>query len=484
MKRKRSFFQWRRKPTLMDRVEDWLPEEIAARIPEQVEQALRKRSDHIDVDKLEALLADRLGKVDRAKVEELLQAGLDRLQTRAAGKEIGPRARHGLPSRDALEAAIREGIDAVLPERLERGLRERLDAIPPVNLPKPRAAVTAVEQALKSAQVPQRGAARSGAPLVGLLKGTSRLAFFSLGAWIAYSFFMIEHQVPLAKSIAADQTTLAYRPTGPLCLYRDVSNQARPLLLIHSVNAAASSYELRPVFQHFRTERPTYALDLPGFGFSARSEYAYEPATFVQAVLTAAEHAYNEAGKTPVDVVALSLGAEFAAEAARQRPDLIRALVLISPSGMQAKPTSRVDGWLYPALGFKLWARPLFDLITTRRSISYFLARSFVGMVPAEMVDYAYATAHQPDAEHAPLAFVSGRLFTPNALDGIYRKVEQPTLVIHDEDAFVTFDGLPNLVATLPNWQSARVTPTRGLPQWEKPAETNRVIAEFLESVG
>ncbi len=480
---KQGWFFRRRKPSLMDRLEEWLPEEIVERIPPALEQALRKRLDKIDASKVETLLGARLGRLDRAAAEELLRAGLEALNSRrATGREMIDAARSRVPDRASLEAAIREGIEAILPERLEQLLRERVEAVkPPLSkaaqsVAKPRPTtppVPAISSAEQSANVP-----------LALLNGAGRLAFFAVVGWIAYSNFMVEHQVKLPKAIEADLMTVPFQPTGPLTLYRDVPNAARPLLLIHSINAAASAYEMRPIFQHFRTERPTYALDLPGFGFSARPKYAYSPATYVAAIHAALDAIRAEHGKVAVDVVALSLGCEFAAEAARQRPDTVRALVLISPSGMQAKPVPRLDQWLYPAFTFGLWARPFFDLLTTKRSINYFLGQSFAGPIPPGLVDYAYATAHQPGAEHAPLAFVSGRLFTPDAVDRIYRQVQQPVLVIYDEDAFVRFDRLAELTATLPNWRSARIVPTKGIPHWEKPAETNRVIDEFLADVG
>ena len=39
----------------------------------------------------------------------------------------------------------------------------------------------------------------------------------------------------------------------------------RPLLLLHSINASASAYEVKPLFEHYRQQRPVYAPDLPGF---------------------------------------------------------------------------------------------------------------------------------------------------------------------------------------------------------------------------
>ena len=58
---------------------------------------------------------------------------------------------------------------------------------------------------------------------------------------------------------------LTYYAAGPM---RRAS--APPLLLIHSINAAGSAYEIKPLFEHYRRSRTVYALELPGFGHSER----------------------------------------------------------------------------------------------------------------------------------------------------------------------------------------------------------------------
>jgi len=65
-----------------------------------------------------------------------------------------------------------------------------------------------------------------------------------------------------------------------------VAGQGRPLLLIHSVNAAASAAEVRPLHDYFVRSRRVYSVDLPGFGLSQRSDRRYTPQ-----MMTAALHA-------------------------------------------------------------------------------------------------------------------------------------------------------------------------------------------------
>ncbi len=290
--------------------------------------------------------------------------------------------------------------------------------------------------------------------------------------WIVYSTFAIDHQQLLLPALDAERSSLSSDTVGALNVYVDRSVHGRPLLLIHSVNAAASAYEMRPLFEHYRGQRPVAALDLPGYGFSERTDLARTPEAYAGAIVEVIADLIGE----PADVIALSLGSEFAARAALQRPDLFHSLTLISPSGFNAGGTGRATQQaveqdrtesVYRALANPLWGQALFDLIATRRSIEFFLKQSFVGPVPQTLIDYAYATAHQPGAQYTPLRFISGLLFTRNARQELYERLTLPVLVVYDRDAFVRFDALPEVVAAHSNWQTARLEPTLGLPQFE-----------------
>lgn len=332
---------------------------------------------------------------------------------------------------------------------------------------------------------------RNGGRLSSLATVTRTLGTATLslaGGWIAYSNLAVDHNLPLPDAIPSDRQIFFSQTAGQLNYYADRTASGRPLVLIHSVNAAASAYEMRPLFEHYRGRRPVFALDLPGYGFSGRSAREYTPQIFEDAILDLLTTQVGE----PADVVALSLGSEFAARAALTEPDRFHSLTLISPTGFNRYDTGRgsqkagmrgSSDLTYPLLSFPLWGRPLFDLITTQRSIEFFLKQSFVGPVPTDLIDYAYATSHQPDAEHVPLYFISGKLFTPSVRTQVYEKVEVPALVLYDQDAFVSFDHLPNVLEKNPNWRAERITPTLGLPHFEKLDETAQALDGFWRDV-
>lgn len=308
---------------------------------------------------------------------------------------------------------------------------------------------------------------------IGAITGAGLIAS---SAWIIYSNLVIDHHFPLLPAMDADQQEYRTHAGIRLSYYFDQQVVGRPLVLIHSINAAASAYEMSPLFNQYRSSRPVYALDLPGYGFSDRPNRVYSAQFFVDAIIDFLQTQVKE----PADVIALSLGSEFVAQAALAHPELFASLTLISPSGLSAASKRRGSQLaqarggshrLHSIFSQPLWGRPLFDLIATRRSIQFFLQKSFVGPVPTEMIDYAYATSHQPGAEHVPLYFISGKLFTPNIAKEVYAKVNIPTLVIYDRDGYTSFEALPEVIEANPHWRAVQIKPSFGLPQFEKLTE-------------
>ncbi|HYN77292.1 MAG TPA: alpha/beta fold hydrolase, partial [Lamprocystis sp. (in: g-proteobacteria)] len=201
-------------------------------------------------------------------------------------------------------------------------------------------------------------------------------------------------RVALPDALDAPRARIRIPEFGQLSYYSAGPGQGRPLVLIHSINAAPSAYEMKPLFDRYHTERPVLAPDLPGFGFSDRPDIPYNPDVFVKALVEFLRRVVVQ----PADLVGLSLGCEFAARVAAEVPELVNSLVLISPTGFSRRTMPggekgmRVHSFLsVPGLG-----QGAYQLLTSKPSIRFFLRRSFVGPIPEAMVEYAYATTHQP----------------------------------------------------------------------------------------
>ncbi len=289
----------------------------------------------------------------------------------------------------------------------------------------------------------------------------------------------------LPNALTGERVALSSR-AGPLSYYRDGPQDAPPLLLIHSINAAGSAYEMKPIYDRFRSQRAVYAPDLPGFGFSDRSDRPYDPRMMTDAVHAMADRIRSEHGDKPIDAIALSLGCEFLARAAAERPGDYRTLGLISPTGMDSRGpydaapgTTRGMPWLYGFFRNPIWSKSFFKLLSSRMSIRFFLKKTYGrAEIDEDLLDYDYLTTHQPGARHAPYRFVSGFLFSKD-ITPIYRSLVAPVWVAHGiRGDFVDYTGLKEFAAK-PNWTIEQMA-TGALPHFEMRRDFMQRYEAFL----
>lgn len=196
---------------------------------------------------------------------------------------------------------------------------------------------------------------------------------------------------PDARGIGVNQLTSALdaprreidNRAGPLSFY--VAGHGAPMLLVHSINAAASAYEVKPIFDAMVESRHVYAVDFPGFGFSDRSDRAYTPRLYTDAILDMLDVIAEDHAETPVDALAVSLGCEFLGRAAVEQPQRFCTLALVTPTGFgkgssqmraPAGGTREIPG-IYRVFTFPLWSQCIYSLLVSKPSMRYFLRKTF-----------------------------------------------------------------------------------------------------------
>ncbi len=173
-------------------------------------------------------------------------------------------------------------------------------------------------------------------------------------------------------------------PAGRIAAY--VAGNGAPLLLVHSINAAASAAEVRPLHEHCRATRTVFSIDLPGYGHAERRDRRYSPRLMTDALHAMLAQIRQRCGDAAVDALALSLSCEFLARAAVEAPTRLRRLALVSPTGF-----SGTRAWREPPLSTRrqaglhaflrgpggLWGGALFRTLTRPAVIRYFLRRTW-----------------------------------------------------------------------------------------------------------
>ena len=282
-----------------------------------------------------------------------------------------------------------------------------------------------------------------------------------------------EAAMPTTLEPALKGERLSFQSGGlPVNLY--MAGEGPPLLLIHSVNAAASAAEVRPLHDHFERTRTVFSIDLPGYGLSDRSDRAYTPRVMTDALHAATALIRQRTGAQAVDALAVSLSSEFLARAATEAPAHYRSVALVSPTGLGRKDKRRgPEGstlampWLLSALRGPGWGGLLFKGLTRPGVIRFFLNKTWGSTAIDEpMWRYAVATAQQPGAEHAPLHFISGGLFSRD-IQNVYEALQSPTWMSHGVRGDFTDYAQKTLVADKPNWRIS-VFQTGAMPYFEQ----------------
>ncbi len=278
-------------------------------------------------------------------------------------------------------------------------------------------------------------------------------------------------------------------PAGRLSFY--MQGTGPPLLLIHSVNAAACAAEVRPLHAHYSTSRTVFSLDLPGFGFSERSDRDYSSRLMTDALHAMRAEIARRCGESPIDALALSLSCEFLARAALEAPNAFASLALVSPTGFSGarKPRKGEPGstlhmpWLYKALRGPGWGAAVFKGLTRPGVIRFFLAKTWGSPdIDEALWRYDVLSARQPGAEFAPLHFIAGSLFSGD-INTVYEALRLPVWMCHGARGDFTDYRAKTSVLDRPgtrNWQCS-VYSTGALPQFEVLSQFTADYDAFLQ---
>ncbi len=210
--------------------------------------------------------------------------------------------------------------------------------------------------------------------------------------------------------------------------------EAPPLLLLHTLELAASAYEMRKIIELLAQHYRVYAPDLIGFGFSDRPAMDYSAETYV----TLCRDFLTDVVKQPAMIVASRISCNYAVATAATSPGLCERLVLISPVALEGM---QEQGSHLPALKTEIpfmnvWPQLLqtapvkwlvYPMLSTRFALRSILAKQHALISDADL-DYFYAATHQIGAEHASMALLAGKL--EQDVSQQLEMLQQPTLVI------------------------------------------------------
>ena len=126
-----------------------------------------------------------------------------------------------------------------------------------------------------------------------------------------------------------------------------------------------------------------------------------------------------------------------------------------------------------------LWRRALFRGLVTPTVIRYFLRRTWGSAdIDQGLAAYDDLTTHQPGAEFAPLAFLSGRLFSAD-IRNVYESLTPPVWLTHGVRGDFTDYSDAAWTESRGNWRRQSFD-TGALPHFEIQQRFTAAYADFL----
>jgi len=214
-----------------------------------------------------------------------------------------------------------------------------------------------------------------------------------------------------------------YKTSGP-------GNAKPPLVFVHGVGAGASSFMWRKNFDDLAKDFRVYALDLLGFGFSDKPAVAPYSADLYVELIT---DFIREVSGHPANIIASSLGAAYAIRVADEHPELVNSMILNGPAGADAlnRRPGMAGAAFYGLLQSPVLGTSFYNVMASERSIRDYARDNLFydhRRVTDRLVTNLYATSHQPGAQHAIAAFLSGYLNTDTRSP--FSRLTQPVVLV------------------------------------------------------
>lgn len=256
-----------------------------------------------------------------------------------------------------------------------------------------------------------------------------------------------------------------------------VNNRGVPIVFIHGVGAGVSSFMWRKNFDELAKDFRVLAFDLLGFGFSDKPPAApYSADLYVELI----SDFIREVAGGRANVVASSLAASYAVRVADEHPELIDALILNAPAGydtMNTRP-GMTGAAFYGLLQSPVLGTSFYNVMASERSIRDYAHRTLFydyRRVTDRLVAHLYATSHQPGAQHAIAAFMSGYLNCD--MSAAFARLVQPiVLVWGKQDAGTPVSKAMALMDSNPRARLEVFDYCRVMPEQEHPERFNALV--------
>ena len=210
--------------------------------------------------------------------------------------------------------------------------------------------------------------------------------------------------------------------------------EGEPLVLVHSFGPGHDSAQWRRAAELLARDRSVFVPDLLGWGRSEKPALNYDGEIYIGLLADF----LGDVVRQRATLVTAGLSSAYAVQLAVDHPELVRALALVSPLGIElaADEPDLKDAVIHRLLRLPIFGTSALNVYCSRSGIEHHLERDVFAQgheVDAELLEHHYRASHEPGSRAALAAYLAGYL--NHGVGGALPRVTAPIWIGWGEDA-------------------------------------------------
>lgn len=266
-------------------------------------------------------------------------------------------------------------------------------------------------------------------------------------------------------------------------IYYTKQGKGSPILLIHDLNPASSSYEWNKCIRHFTKKHTVYTLDLLGCGRSDKPNMTYSNYLFVQQIT---DFIKEVIGEQP-DVVVTGESSSFTLMACNMNPDQFNKIIVINPSSLMdlCKTPNKEKNALKFLIDMPIIGTLIYNIVFNSKNINNMFQENYYyrdHMVPTKVLDTYYESAHLANAHGKYLlSSIKANYTNINILHAL-KKINNSIYLIGSKNQNNMTEIINSYISYNPSIEASYIENSKFLPQLEVPDKFMDTVNLYLES--
>lgn len=256
-----------------------------------------------------------------------------------------------------------------------------------------------------------------------------------------------------------------------------------PVLLIHDLNPASSSYEWEKCAKYLAKSHTVYTLDLLGCGQSDKPNMTYSNYLYVQLITDFIKNVIGE----KADVVVTGESSSFTLMACNMNPEHFNKIIVINPTNLMelcATPNKEKNALKF-LIDMPVIGTLIYNIVFCNKNVTKLFEEKYYykgHMVPTKVPETYYEAAHLQNGKGKYLLSSIKSNYTNINIVHALKKINNSIYLIGSKEQNGITEIMNSYVAYNSSIESSYIDNSKYLPQLEVPEKLLETLNLYLES--